>query len=123
MVLEKLPDHTLLDNECVKNSKPMLPEHICHNFSGRPTSAPEVPYYSIEHLQDMLYESLLCAAARRNARESGRRLLEKPRNHQKINFHIFQNLSFVRPSVKSLSYKISIHFKPSSLKPALQDLL
>ena len=49
MLLEKLPDLTLLDNECLKFWKPMLPEHICHNFLGRPTSAPEVPYYSIEH--------------------------------------------------------------------------
>ena len=49
MLLEKLPDLTLLDNECLKFSKPMLSEYICHNFSGRPTSAPEVPYYSIEH--------------------------------------------------------------------------
>ena len=49
MLLEKLPDLTLLDNECLKFWKPMLSEHICHNFSGRPTSAPEVPYYSIEH--------------------------------------------------------------------------
>ena len=86
MLLEKLPDLILLDNDRVKFSKPMLPEHICHNFSDRPTSAPEVPYYSIEHAGVMLYESLLCAAARRNARESGRGLPEKPGNHQKINF-------------------------------------
>ena len=49
MLLEKLPDLTLLDNDRVNFSKPMLSEHICHNFSDRPTSAPEVPYYSIEH--------------------------------------------------------------------------
>ena len=64
MLLEKLPDLTLLDNNCLKFSKSMLSGYIFHDFSGQPTSASEVPYYSVEHTGDMLYESLLCAAAR-----------------------------------------------------------
>ena len=44
-----MSDLTLLENECVKIQKFSHFQQICHNFSGRPTSAPEVPYYSIEH--------------------------------------------------------------------------
>ena len=81
MLLEKLPDLKLLYNECVKNSKPMLTEYICHNFFDLPTSSPEVPYYSNEHTGDMLYESLLCAAARRNGPGSTRRSQETAPDH------------------------------------------
>ena len=54
MLVEKLPDHTVSDNECIKFQKFFQNLHICPEKVDRETSSAVTAYYSNEHLESAL---------------------------------------------------------------------